>query len=118
MGAIGIFTYVGAEVAIGSFLVNFFHEPNIGNLALETGAKLLTFYWGGAMVGRFIGSWVLQKVSPRMVLAGNALIAALLVCVTMATSGQFAMVTILAVGFFNSIMFPTIFTWASKDWGR
>jgi FHS family L-fucose permease-like MFS transporter len=110
MGAIGIFTYVGAEVAIGSFLVNFFHEPDIGNLALETGAKLLTFYWGGAMVGRFIGSYVLQKVSPRTVLAANALIAAVLVCVTMATNGHFAMVTILAVGFFNSIMFPTIFT--------
>ena len=110
MGVIGIFTYVGAEVAIGSFLVNFFHEPDIGNLPLETGAKLLTFYWGGAMVGRFIGSYVLQKVAPRKVLAGNALIAALLVCITMATSGHFAMVTVLAVGFFNSIMFPTIFT--------
>jgi FHS family L-fucose permease-like MFS transporter len=110
MGIIAIFTYVGAEVAIGSFLVNFFHEPNIGNLSLETGAKLLMFYWGGAMVGRFIGSAVLQKVSPRAVLAANALIAALLVCITMATEGHFAMVTILAVGFFNSIMFPTIFT--------
>ena len=110
MGVIAIFTYVGAEVAIGSFLVNLFHEPNIGNLSLETGAKLLMFYWGGAMVGRFIGSAVLQKVSPRTVLAVNALIAALLVCITMATEGHFAMVTILAVGFFNSIMFPTIFT--------
>ena len=110
MGVIGIFTYVGAEVAIGSFLVNFFHEPNIGNLALETGAKLLTFYWGGAMVGRFIGSWVLQKVSPRAVLAANALIAAALICISMATNGSVAMVSILAIGFFNSIMFPTIFT--------
>ena len=110
MGVIAIFTYVGAEVAIGSFLVNYLHEPYIGNLDLETAAKFLTFYWGGAMVGRFIGSYVLQRVPPRTVLAFNALIAALLVCVSMATTGQVAMVSILAIGFFNSIMFPTIFT--------
>jgi FHS family L-fucose permease-like MFS transporter len=110
MGVLAIFTYVGAEVAIGSFLVNYFHEPNIGNLTLETAAKYLSFYWGGAMVGRFIGSYVLQKVAPRTVLAVNALIAALLVCVSMATTGNAAMISILAIGFFNSIMFPTIFT--------
>src|SRR5262249_17976420 len=110
MGAIGIFTYVGAEVAIGSFLVNYLHEPNIGNLSLETAAKYLSFYWGGAMVGRFVGSYVLAKVSPLIVLAANALIAAVLVCISMATSGDVAMVSMLAIGFFNSIMFPTIFT--------
>jgi len=110
MGAIGIFTYVGAEVAIGSFLVNYLHEPYIGNLDLETAAKYLSFYWGGAMVGRFVGSYVLAKVSPRMVLAANALIAALLVCLSMATTGNVAMISILGIGFFNSIMFPTIFT--------
>jgi FHS family L-fucose permease-like MFS transporter len=110
MGALGIFTYVGAEVAIGSFLVNYLHEPFIANLDLETAAKYLSFYWGGAMVGRFVGSWVLQQVSPRLVLAANALIAALLVCVSMMTTGNVAMVSILAIGFFNSIMFPTIFT--------
>ncbi len=110
MGALGIFTYVGAEVAIGSFLVNYLHEPNIGNLDLETAAKYLSFYWGGAMVGRFVGSAVLQKMPPRTVLAVNAFIAALLVCVSMATEGNVAMVSILAIGFFNSIMFPTIFT--------
>ena len=110
MGAIGIFTYVGAEVAIGSFLVNYFHEPNIGNLDLETAAKYLSFYWGGAMVGRFVGSYVLQKLPPRSVLAANAFIAAALVCISMATTGHVAMVSMLAIGFFNSIMFPTIFT--------
>ena len=110
LGALGIFTYVGAEVAIGSFLVNYLHEPNIGNLDLETAAKYLSFYWGGAMVGRFMGSAVLQKMPPRTVLAVNAFIAALLVCVSMATEGHVAMVAILAIGFFNSIMFPTIFT--------
>jgi MFS transporter, FHS family, L-fucose permease len=110
MGALGIFTYVGAEVAIGSFLVNYLHESYIGNLDLETAAKYLSFYWGGAMVGRFVGSAVLQKLPPRKVLAVNAFIAALLVCLSMATTGHVAMVAILAIGFFNSIMFPTIFT--------
>lgn len=110
MGILAIFTYVGAEVAIGSFLVNYLHEPYIGNLDLETAAKYLSFYWGGAMVGRFVGSYVLQRMSPRTVLAANAFIAALLICVSMATTGHVAMVAILAIGFFNSIMFPTIFT--------
>ncbi|HVO78773.1 MAG TPA: sugar MFS transporter [Candidatus Bathyarchaeia archaeon] len=110
MGALAIFAYVGAEVAIGSFLVNYLHEPIIGNLDLETAAKYLMFYWGGAMVGRFIGSYVLQQLPPRAVLATNAFIAAALICTSMATTGHVAMVSILAIGFFNSIMFPTIFT--------
>ncbi len=110
LGAIGIFAYVGAEVAIGSFLVNYLHEPNIGNLTLETAAKVLSVYWLGAMVGRFIGSVVLRYLPPRRVLAANALIAAALVCLSMASNGNIAMVSILAIGFFNSIMFPTIFT--------
>jgi FHS family L-fucose permease-like MFS transporter len=110
MGVIAIFAYVGAEVAIGSFLVNYLHEPYIGNLDLETAAKVLSIYWLGAMIGRFVGSYVLAKVSPRMVLAANALIAALLVCLSMATTGNVAMISILGIGFFNSIMFPTIFT--------
>ncbi len=110
MGIVGIFTYVGAEVAIGSFLVNYLHEPYIANLDLETAAKYLSFYWGGAMVGRFVGSYVLQQISPRAVLAANAFIAAALICISMATNGSVAMISILAIGFFNSIMFPTIFT--------
>jgi FHS family L-fucose permease-like MFS transporter len=110
LGAIGIFTYVGAEVAIGSFLVNYLHEPNIGDLSLETAAKVLSIYWLGAMVGRFIGSYVLRHMPPRKVLAANAFIAAALVCISMASTGHVAMVSILAIGFFNSIMFPTIFT--------
>jgi FHS family L-fucose permease-like MFS transporter len=110
LGAVGIFTYVGAEVAIGSFLVNYLHEPNIGNLSLETAAKVLSIYWLGAMVGRFIGSYVLRHMPPRKVLAANAFIAAALVCLSMASTGHVAMVSILAIGFFNSIMFPTIFT--------
>ncbi len=110
MGALGIFTYVGAEVAIGSFLVNYMEQPSIGNLTPEIAAKYLTFYWGGAMIGRFIGSAVLQKMPTRVVLGFNALVAALLVCISMMSSGSIAMWTILLVGLFNSIMFPSIFT--------
>jgi MFS transporter, FHS family, L-fucose permease len=110
MGAIGIFTYVGAEVAIGSFLVSYMHEPNIGNLALEVAAGYLSFYWGGAMIGRFIGSAVLQKVPTRVVLGFNAIVACLLVCTSMLTNGHIAMWTMLLIGFFNSIMFPSVFT--------
>jgi FHS family L-fucose permease-like MFS transporter len=110
MGAIGIFTYVGAEVSIGSFLVNYMHEPNIGGFSLEKAASFLAFYWGGAMVGRFIGSAVLQKIPTRVVLGFNAIVACLLVVLSMSTEGQVAMWSILLVGLFNSIMFPSIFT--------
>jgi FHS family L-fucose permease-like MFS transporter len=110
MGALAIFTYVGAEVAIGSFLVNYMHEPSIAGLSLEAAAKFLMAYWGGAMVGRFLGSAVLQRVPTRIVLGFNAIICALLVCLSMLTSGYLAMGAMLLVGFFNSIMFPSIFT--------
>ncbi len=111
LGSIAIFTYVGAEVAIGSFMVNYLHEPYIGNLSFEEAAAYLAFgYWFGAMVGRFAGSWVLRQMSPRVVLGFNALVAAFLVCLSMATSGHIAMWSIILVGLFNSIMFPTIFT--------
>ncbi len=111
MGAIAIFTYVGAEVAIGSFLVNYLHEPYIGNLSYARAAAYLAFgYWFGAMVGRFAGSWVLRQVRPRAVLAFNALTAAALVCLSMLSNGHVAMWSMIAIGLFNSIMFPTIFT--------
>ena len=110
LGAIGIFVYVGAEVSIGSFLVNYFNRPEIGNLSLADAAGMLTYYWTGAMVGRFIGSAVLQKLKPGFVLGFNALVAAVLVGVSMLTFGHTAMWSILLVGLFNSIMFPTIFT--------
>lgn len=110
LGSIAIFTYVGAEVAIGSFMVNYLHEPYIGNLTLEQAGVYLAFgYWFGAMVGRFAGSWVLRQISPRLVLGLNALVAAALVCLSMATTGHIAMWSIISIGLFNSIMFPTIF---------
>ena len=110
MGIGAIFCYVGAEVAIGSFLVNFMNLAEIGNLRAAVAAKYLTFYWGGAMIGRFIGSAVLQKISTRVVLGFNAIVAVLLVCLAMLSAGHLAMWALLLVGLFNSIMFPSIFT--------
>jgi MFS transporter, FHS family, L-fucose permease len=110
LGCVGIFTYVGAEVAIGSFLINYFNQPEIGNLPEVQGAKLVAYYWGGAMVGRFIGSAILQKVKTGTVLGVAAIATTTLVLISMLTTGHVAMWSIILVGFFNSIMFPSIFT--------
>lgn len=110
MGALGIFVYVGAEVSIGSFLINYLGLPQIGNLTEKSAAHYVSFYWGGAMVGRFIGSYVLRFVSTGRALAGAAVIACALVVTTMLTQGDVAMYSVIAIGFFNSIMFPSIFT--------
>ena len=118
LGAVGIFVYVGAEVAIGSFLVNYFKEPYIGGLPEAQGAKLVSFYWGGAMVGRFIGSATLRLYKPGRVLAIHAVGAAVLTVITMAATGSIAMWAVIAVGLFNSIMFPTIFTLAIEGLGK
>ncbi|HVR61424.1 MAG TPA: L-fucose:H+ symporter permease [Polyangia bacterium] len=119
LGAVAIFVYVGAEVAIGSVLVNYFKEPAIGGLPEAQGAKYVSFYWGGAMVGRFIGSLLtLRLYRPGKVLAVHALGATALVILTMLTSGPAAMWSIIAVGLFNSIMFPTIFTIAIDGLGK
>ncbi|MFA5017601.1 MAG: L-fucose:H+ symporter permease [Methylobacter sp.] len=118
LGAIGIFVYVGGEVSIGSFLINFLGEPAIAGLAEQEAGKYVSFYWGGAMVGRFIGAAVMQKIQPGKALTFNAVTAALLVLMTMFGSGHVAMWTILAVGLFNSIMFPTIFSLAVSGLGK
>jgi FHS family L-fucose permease-like MFS transporter len=118
LGAVAIFVYVGGEVAIGSFLVNYFKEPAIGGLTEAAGAKLVSFYWGGAMVGRFIGTVTLRVYKPGKVLALHAVGSCALIALTMLTSGTLAMYAVLAVGLFNSIMFPTIFTLAIDRLGR
>jgi len=118
LGAVGIFVYVGGEVSVGSFLVNYFKEPAIGGLTESAGAKLVSFYWGGAMVGRFIGTFTLRMFKPGKVLALHAVGACALIALTMATSGPLAMYAVLAVGLFNSIMFPTIFTLAIDGLGK
>ena len=117
LGAIAIFVYVGGEVSIGSFLVNYFSQPEIGGLTEKVAASLVAFYWGGAMVGRFIGSSLLQKVSTRGLLGICAVCAAGLVAISMLTTGHFAMYSIILVGFFNSIMFPSIFTLGVAELG-
>ena len=117
LGAVGIFVYVGAEVSIGSFMVNYLSQPNIGNLTEKVAAGYLSFFWGGAMVGRFIGSAILQKVRTGLVLGTAAIAAFLLVSVSMLSVGPIAMWSILLVGFFNSIMFPSIFTLGIAELG-
>jgi MFS transporter, FHS family, L-fucose permease len=116
-GAIAIFVYVGGEVSIGSFLVNYFSQPEIGGLTEKVAASFVAFYWGGAMVGRFIGSGLLQKVSTRGLLGICAVCAASLVAMSMLTNGHVAMYSIILVGFFNSIMFPSIFTLGVAELG-
>ena len=109
-GALAIFVYVGAEVSIGSFLVNYFGLPGIASFTEKTAAKYVSLYWGGAMVGRFIGSWLLTKFRTSAVLGTAAVVACGLVVTSIITHGHTAMWAILAVGLFNSVMFPSIFT--------
>ena len=116
-GAIGIFAYVGAEVSIGSFLVNYFGLPEIAALPARTAAGFVSFFWGGTMVGRFLGAGLLQRFRPRYLLGLCAIAAGALVTGSMLLSGHIAMWSILAVGFFNSIMFPTIFSLGEAELG-
>jgi len=115
--AIGIFVYVGAEVSIGNLLVSYMGLPKIGNLIESQAGYYLSFYWGGAMVGRFIGSAVLQKVKTGWVLGLCGVGAFALVITTLLTTGHTALVAVLAVGLCNSIMFPSIFTLGIQDLG-
>tara|TARA_R110002049_G_scaffold63196_3_gene168203 strand:+ start:4426 stop:5739 length:1314 start_codon:yes stop_codon:yes gene_type:complete len=143
MGALGIFVYVGAEVAIGSFLVNYFSDMNlasvisqnetmmnIANAIASTFNKTFTdsdpksllgifviFYWGGAMVGRFIGAYLTKIISPGKVLSIFSLLAISLILISINTTGLLSMWSILAVGLFNSIMFPTIFSLSLEGLG-
>jgi len=142
-GAAGIFVYVGAEVALGSYMVNYGLHLGVQNMidstpflhkmaSLAASIKgqtvagmdpkaqlgvLLTFYWGGAMVGRFIGAALMQRMKPGMLLGIFSGIAAALVLTSMMASGLTALLALLAVGLFNSIMFPTIFTLGIENLG-
>ncbi|MFC4931996.1 sugar MFS transporter [Massilia sp. GCM10023247] len=118
LGAVAIFLYVGAEVSIGSFLVSFLGEPHIAGLSHAAAAQYVSLYWGGALVGRFIGFAVMRYVSPGKTLAFNGLGAIALLLVAIFGEGSVAMVAILAVGLCNSIMFPTIFSMALHGLGR
>ena len=117
LGALAIFLYVGAEVSIGSFLVNYFGQKEIANMDAKTAANYVAFYWGGAMVGRFIGAAVLRNVKAGVALGAVALVACVLVLLSILSFGNVAMWSIIAVGLFNSIMFPNIFTLGIADLG-
>ena len=117
LGALGIFAYVGAEVSIGSFLVNYLGQPSVAGFSPKIAAGYVSFYWGGAMVGRFAGAAILRKVKAGHLLAVCATCAAALLATSMLTGGHTAMVTILAIGLFNSIMFPTIFSLGVSELG-
>lgn len=117
MGVLAIFCYVGGEVAIGSFLVNYFGEAHIAGLEEHAAAALISYYWGGAMVGRFIGSALLQKIAPSKAIAFNAFSVIALLLITIFTQGDVALYSVLAIGLFNSIMFPTIFSVAIEKLG-
>lgn len=144
MGALGIFVYVGAEVAIGSFLVNYFADMNLAAIVLQnetmmgvantiastfnktfTGSDpksllgiFVIFYWGGAMIGRFVGAYLTKIMAPGNVLAIFTSIAIALILISINTTGLLSMWSILAVGLFNSIMFPTIFTLSLEGLGN
>jgi FHS family L-fucose permease-like MFS transporter len=116
-GAACIFLYVGAEVAIGSIIVNYLMQSDVLGIAAEPAGEHVPFYWGGALVGRFIGAYVLRLVSPGKVLAFNAGMVVLLLLVSANTAGAVSGWSLLAIGLFNSIMFPTIFALASERLG-
>jgi FHS family L-fucose permease-like MFS transporter len=117
LGALCIFLYVGAEVSIGSLIVNYLMQPGVLALDEQSAGKLIGLYWGGAMVGRFMGSAILRVVSPGKVLAFVAVGAIALILLSISTSGTVSGYSLLAVGLMNSIMFPTIFSLASEGLG-
>ena len=143
MGALGIFVYVGAEVAIGSFLVNYFYDAGLAPIVAENETMMniantiantfnqtfsgkdpksllgifVIFYWGGAMIGRFVGAYLTKIMAAGKVLSIFALLAITMIVISMSTTGLLSMWSILAVGLFNSIMFPTIFTLSLEGLG-
>ncbi len=110
LGAAAIFLYVGAEVSIGSMMINFLHQSDVLDVTLESGGRILSLYWFGAMVGRFAGSALLTRIRATALLGLAAAIAAALCLAVSQGAGWMAAGCALAVGLFNSIMFPTIFT--------
>jgi FHS family L-fucose permease-like MFS transporter len=117
-GALCIFLYVGAEVAVGSLIVNYLMQADVLGLGAEAAGKHVPLYWGGAMVGRFLGAYVLRICSPGKVLASSGAIAAVLLLVSATSTGALSGWSLLAIGLVNSIMFPTIFTLASEGLGE
>ena len=118
MGTACIFLYVGAEVAIGSLIVNYLMQPSVMGISDVAAGKHVPFYWGGALLGRFIGAYVLNKVSPGKVLAAAATGSIALILISANSQGAISGWALLAIGLMNSIMFPTIFSLASEGLGK
>jgi FHS family L-fucose permease-like MFS transporter len=118
LGAVAIFTYVGAEVAIGSILINFLGQPSMGGLSHAAAAAYVSFYWGGAMVGRFVGAFALIYIRAERALAAVASSALILVAATIFGHGHVAVWAIVSCGLFNSVMWPCIFPLSLKGLGR
>jgi FHS family L-fucose permease-like MFS transporter len=116
-GALCIFLYVGAEVAIGSLIVNYLMQSNVLALGQEAAGKHVPIYWGGAMIGRFAGAWLLRVFSPGRVLASAAAAVIALLLISANAAGVVSGWSLLAIGLFNSIMFPTIFSLACEGLG-
>ena len=109
LAMLGIFFYVGVEVGLAQFMVGYFGLKELGGLAAATAAGLTSYYWGGALVGRLLGSWILTKVNAGVLLGLFGLAAASGVLISISTTGQVAVWSLLICGFFNSVMFPNIF---------
>lgn len=118
LGALAIFFYVGAEVAIGSVMINFLGQPSMGGLSHEAAARYVSFYWGGAMIGRFIGFAALRRIRAQRALAFVSLTASLMVITAIAAHGHIAMWALVACGLFNSVMWPCIFPLSVQGLGR
>ena len=118
LGAACIFLYVGAEVAVGSLMVNYLMQSDVLGLGQAQAGEHLPFYWGGAMVGRFVGAYVLRLLSPGKVLAGACAVALALLLLSGQSQGLLCGYALLAVGLFNSIMFPTLFGLACDGLGE
>jgi MFS transporter, FHS family, L-fucose permease len=116
-GVVAIFLYVGAEVSIGSFMINYLAMPDIGAISESQAAGYVSLYWGGAMVGRFIGSALMRRIDARLLLGVFAVATVMLLATTMVSHGSVAMWSIVAIGLFNSIMFPAIFTLGIEKMG-
>ena len=118
LGTLAIFLYVGAEVSIGSVMTNYLMQPSVLGLPAARAGQHVSFYWGGAMIGRFIGAFVLRRARPGYALAACAVVAGLLATASSLSTGVVAAYALIAVGLFNSIMFPTIFALASEGLGE
>jgi MFS transporter, FHS family, L-fucose permease len=116
-GTACIFLYVGGEVAIGSLIVSYLMQGSVLGIGAEDAGKHVPLYWGGAMLGRFVGAYVLRRFAPGRVLAGVALMAIVLLTISANSTGSISGWSLLSIGLFNSIMFPTIFSLASEGLG-